>query len=85
MEWLEEVELKLQPEGFRNELSEKRAALEKVRSVQREVAGHADTAERLQSRLSDQPNFPAADCQESLKRYQQLRQTAADAVSVSSH
>ncbi|XP_068085330.1 muscle-specific protein 300 kDa [Anabrus simplex] len=72
-DWLAEVELKVQPD----EMSEKRATLEKFRSVQRDINGHAEIVERLKARLAEDPTIPPKDYETSISKYQQLKELVA--------
>ncbi|XP_063222936.1 muscle-specific protein 300 kDa isoform X4 [Bacillus rossius redtenbacheri] len=75
-DWLEELEQKVRPDGAQehlNDLSEKRATLEKLRSVQRDILSHSEMVERLMSRLADNPTIPAAPFQASLDKYKHLK------------
>ncbi|XP_012253400.2 muscle-specific protein 300 kDa isoform X14 [Athalia rosae] len=73
-DWIEEVEHKVQPEEvFRNDLSEKRGLLEKYKTVQRDIHGHAETVDRLRTRLSEDSSIPQDTYQATITKYQDLK------------
>ncbi|XP_052120036.1 muscle-specific protein 300 kDa isoform X1 [Frankliniella occidentalis] len=79
-QWLAELEVAVSGAGssqLLNELSDKRAALEKLRSVLRDIAGHSDAVERLKARLAEDATLPTAAFQESFNKYAELRDTVA--------
>ncbi|XP_046474495.1 muscle-specific protein 300 kDa isoform X6 [Neodiprion pinetum] len=73
-DWIEEVEHKVQPEeGFRNDLSEKRALLEKYKTVQRDINGHAETVDRLKARLIEDSSIPKDAYEATIAKYEELK------------
>lgn len=84
-DWIEEVEHKVQPEeGFRNDLSEKRALLEKFKTVQRDIRGHAETVDRLKSRLDEESTIPKDTYEVAITKYEELKSLVVARISVSS-
>ncbi|KAG7206621.1 hypothetical protein KM043_000301 [Ampulex compressa] len=80
-DWLEEVEGKIQPgESCKNDLSEKRAALERCRAIQRDVQGHAEGVERLRARLGEDASIPPAPYRASIEKYEELRRLISEKV-----
>lgn len=52
VDWIEEIEGKVQSgDTFKNDLSEKRALLEKHRIIQRDIQNHSEIVDRLKSKL----------------------------------
>lgn len=79
-QWLAELEVAVSGAGssqLLNELSDKRAALEKLRSVLRDIAGHSEAVERLKAKLADDPTLPCAQFQASFDKYAELKDTVA--------
>lgn len=79
-QWLSELEVAVSGAGssqLLNELSDKRAALEKLRSVLRDITGHSETVERLKTRLAEDPTLPAAQFKASFDKYGELKDTVA--------
>jgi len=85
-DWLKELESKVSPDDngdlLYNDLSEKRANLEKFQSLLREIASHSELVERVRSRLADDPTLPTKDFQPNLDRYKQLQDTVTNNVSL---
>ncbi|XP_014483634.1 PREDICTED: nesprin-1 isoform X6 [Dinoponera quadriceps] len=69
-DWLEEVEGKVQPADIcRNDLSEKRAFLEKYKILQRDIHGHGETVDRLKTRLNENPNISKSPYESTINKY----------------
>ncbi|KAF3420921.1 hypothetical protein E2986_09204 [Frieseomelitta varia] len=79
-DWIEEIEGKIQPgEMYKNDLSEKRAVLEKYRTVQRDIQGHGETVDRLKARLAEDSSIPNLEEQvNDHEKFQQAYNEAAD-------
>lgn len=84
-DWLYEVEQKVQSneEIFLNDLSEKRATLEKFRTLQRDITSHSEMADRVKNRISDDPSLSIKDYQASINKYQILKDLVAKNIAVS--
>lgn len=83
-DWIEEVEGKVRPEEvYRNDLSEKRALLEKYRTAQRNIQGHADTIDRLKSRLREDRSIPKGPYETSIGKYEELGRLVTEKINVS--
>ncbi|XP_071454288.1 muscle-specific protein 300 kDa-like [Hetaerina americana] len=83
-DWLEEIEMKVKSDesDFLNDLSEKRATLEKFRAIQRDVLGQKDTVERVRARItSDQMVLPS-EYAETLKKYDDLQNLVSGRIEV---
>nr|CAD7605236.1 unnamed protein product [Timema genevievae] len=83
-DWLEEIEQKVQSDDsaeFLNDLSEKRATLEKFRSLQRDIISHNEMVERLRSKLSDDQTIPPTIYQPSLDKYKHLKYILTKSIS----
>ncbi|XP_071567068.1 muscle-specific protein 300 kDa isoform X8 [Temnothorax nylanderi] len=73
-DWLEEVEGKVQSgDVCRNDLSEKRALLEKYKILQRDIHGHGETVDRLKSRLAENPSISKSPYESTITKYDSLK------------
>jgi nesprin-1 len=83
-DWLEEVEGKVKPgDAFRNDLSEKRALLEKYKILQRDIHGHGETIDRLKTRLTENPNISKSPYESTISKYDDLKKLIAEKIRVS--
>lgn len=83
-DWMDEVEDKVKPgEAFRNDLSEKRALLEKHKVLQRDIHGHGETVDRLKSRLAENPNISKSPYESTISKYDGLRRAISEKIRVS--
>jgi nesprin-1 len=84
-DWLNEIEQKVQSdEGtFLNDLSEKRATLEKFRTLQRDINSHSEMVNRVKNRLADDPSLSVKDYEASIIKYQTLKDLVAKNIAVS--
>ncbi|VEN42511.1 unnamed protein product, partial [Callosobruchus maculatus] len=58
LEWLQDQEHQIQfDDGFMNELGEKKAKLEKFKSIQKDLLSHTDLVDKLKSRIGDDTNL----------------------------
>jgi nesprin-1 len=73
-EWLAEAEGQLPADDkLYNELSDKKAALEKLRVLQREAQNYSDIGEKIKARLS-QENINSTEFDEGLKEFNNLQE-----------
>ncbi|XP_078048160.1 muscle-specific protein 300 kDa isoform X4 [Augochlora pura] len=80
-DWIEEIEGKIQPgETRKNDLSEKRALLEKYKTVQRDIQGHGETVERLKARLAEDSSIPVGPYQSTIAKYNELNKLIAEKI-----
>ncbi|XP_054006700.1 muscle-specific protein 300 kDa isoform X2 [Hylaeus anthracinus] len=80
-DWIDEIEGKIQPgEMFKNDLSEKRAVLEKYKTVHRDIQGHGETVDRLKARLAEDSSIPVAPYQSTFAKYDQLNKLISDKI-----
>lgn len=76
-EWLAEVDLILQSdEKIYNELSDKKAALEKLRVIQREAQNYNEICEKIESKLK-QDAIPGTEFEEGLKQHSLVQESLA--------
>ncbi|KAL5279677.1 hypothetical protein ACFFRR_003964 [Megaselia abdita] len=75
LEWLDEIEPNVKvADDFLNDLSEKRSALEKYRSIQREINSHSDMVEKINSRLESDSNLNRDDFKDGLDRFEKIQE-----------
>ncbi|KZC10894.1 Nesprin-1 [Dufourea novaeangliae] len=80
-DWIEEIEGKIQPgEMYKNDLSEKRAVLEKYKTVQRDIQGHGETVDRLKARLAEDSSIPVGPYQSTIAKYDELNKLIAEKI-----
>lgn len=71
VEWLDDIQLNFATSDEPlNDLSEKRAALEKFRGLQRDLNGHVEIVDRIQKRLNDDNKLNKADFADGLNRFE---------------
>lgn len=75
-EWLEDIQpiVSSTAEALEfNDLSEKRAALEKFRGLQRDLNGHNEIVEKIQKRLGEDKNLNPKDFADGLNRFDEVQ------------
>lgn len=83
-DWLEEVEGKIQPADLsRNDLSEKRALLEKYKILQRDIHTHGETVDRLKSRLIENPGISKSPYESTIAKYDTSKKLISEKIRVS--
>lgn len=84
VEWLEDIQQKVQPEmNLLNELSEKKAKLEKYKTIQRDVISHSDTVIKIEEKLKEDDTMKCKEIEDSIKKYEEVKQSINKIVSVS--
>jgi len=82
--WLEEVEGKIQPgDVCRNDLSEKRALLEKYKILQKDIHSHGETMDRLKIRLAENPSISKNPYELTINKYDSLKKLISEKIHVS--
>lgn len=69
--------------GPLSDLSEKRAMMEKVRGVQKDVGAHSEMVERVRAKLNEDPSLPKADYESCIQRYENIQQLVNTTMAVS--
>lgn len=83
-DWLEEVEGKVQSADVcRNDLSEKRALLEKYKILQRDICSHGETVDRLKARLAENPSISKNPYESTINKYDSLKKLIVEKIHVS--
>ena len=82
-DWLEEVESNVHfDEVYRNDLSEKRALLEKYKTLQREIQGHSETVEKFKLRIADDSNITKGPFDATVAKYEELQKLVSQKIKV---
>ncbi|KAL0110413.1 hypothetical protein PUN28_013801 [Cardiocondyla obscurior] len=80
-DWLEEIEGKVQSaDVYRNDLSEKRALLEKYKIMQRDIHGHGETVDRLKNRLNENPSISKNPYELTINKYDSLKKLTSEKI-----
>lgn len=75
VEWLDEIEPNVQvSDTFLNDLSEKRASLEKFRTLQRDINSHTEAVEKINTKLEEDKNMNKNDFEDGLNRYSSIQE-----------
>lgn len=75
LEWLEDIEPNvLNVDTYLNDLSEKRAALEKFRGLQRDLNSHSEIVDKIQARLNDDKNLNKNDFTDGLQKFDKMQE-----------
>lgn len=83
LEWLDEVENKINADEMPlNDLSEKKATLEKYRTLQREFSNHSELVQKIKSKLADDTTLNSKEFEPGLEKYIKLLQHVADFVTL---
>ncbi|XP_057659189.1 muscle-specific protein 300 kDa isoform X4 [Diorhabda carinulata] len=74
LEWLQEQESQVQlDDGYLNELGEKKAKLEKLRAIQKEIDSHNDLVEKLDNKLQEDSTFITKEYENVIQRYHKFK------------
>ncbi|XP_064211053.1 muscle-specific protein 300 kDa isoform X18 [Tribolium castaneum] len=81
LDWLQDIEHQVQSDDeFLNDLSEKKAKLEKFKAVQKEIKTHTDLIEKLKAKLAEDSSLKADEYENSFKKYEALKQSVAKSI-----
>lgn len=84
MEWLDDIDQKIQSDdSLLNDLSEKKAKLEKFKTFNRDIDSHNDLVKRLNEKLKEDSSLKSKDIVDTLKRYDGIRKTVNEMIAVS--
>ena len=74
LEWLEDTENKIRSETeLLNDLGEKRASLEKYKTIDKDIATYSSTVHKLKAKINDHPNIPNNEYSASITRFNALK------------
>lgn len=84
LDWLQDIENQLQSdEGYLNDLSEKKAKLEKYRNIQREIGSHNELVDKLKGKLAEDSTLKGAEFQPAFDKYEELKKSVVTSINVS--
>ena len=70
IEWIEDTENKIKNDGgFLSDLGEKRAILEKYKTIDKDIASYVSIVDKLDAKLKDHPNIPNQNYAETIERF----------------
>lgn len=83
-DWLEEIEGKVQPgDVCRNDLSEKRALLEKYKILQKDIYSYGETVDHLKTHLNENPSISKSPYESAINKYDNLKKLISEKIRVS--
>ena len=81
VEWLEDTEVKIKSEAdLLNDLGEKRASLEKYKTIEKDIAAYRPTVKKLQAKINDHPNIPNNEYSAAIARFTALKDRVGKAI-----
>ena len=81
VEWLEDTENKIKSEGdLLNDLGEKRASLEKYKTIEKDIASYSSTVKKLQAKINDHPNIPNNEYSAAIARFNALKEKVGKSI-----
>ena len=73
-EWIEDTEGKIKNDGeLLNDLGEKRAALEKYKTIDKDIISYSLIVDKLDSKIKDHPNIPNQNYGQTIERFSNIR------------
>ncbi|XP_017768073.1 PREDICTED: nesprin-1 [Nicrophorus vespilloides] len=82
IDWLVEIETQTQAEDeFLNDLSEKKAHLEKFKNIQKEIGTHSELVDKLKSKLAEHTMLKTTEYDVSFKKYEDLKTLVSTTIS----
>lgn len=84
VEWLDDIDQKIQSDdSLLQDLSEKKAKLEKFKTFNRDIDSHNDLVKRLNEKLREDASLKSKDIEDTLQRYDDIRKTVNEMIAVS--
>lgn len=84
VEWLDDIDQKIQSDdSLLDDLSEKKAKLEKFKTFNRDIDSHKDLVNKLNEKLQEDSSLKSKEIDDTLKRYDDIKTTVNDMISVS--
>ncbi|CAG4999353.1 unnamed protein product, partial [Parnassius apollo] len=81
VEWLDDIDQKIQSDdSLLNDLSEKKAKLEKFRTFNRDIDSHKDLVNKLNEKLQEDASLKSKDIEDTLKRYEDIKKTVSEMI-----
>ena len=73
LEWIEDNENKIKSEGeLLNDIGEKRASLEKFKTLKKDIRAYQPTVDKLEKKLNDHPNIPKNEYATAIERFHNI-------------
>ena len=73
-EWIEEIEGKISMDSsLLNDLGEKKAVLEKFKTIEKDIVSFTQIVEKLDSRIKDHPNIPNESYMETITKFSNIK------------
>lgn len=86
VEWLDDIDQKIQSDdSLMNDLSEKKAKLEKFKTFNRDIDSHNDLVKKLTEKLQEDGSLKSKEIEDTLKRYDNIRKTVNEMIAVSNN
>merc|ERR1712079_83887 len=83
LEWIEDSEGKIKNDvALLNDLGEKRAVLEKYKTIDKDVSSYCTIVEKLDSKLKDHPNIPNQDYAQTITRFNNIKEKVQKMISL---
>ncbi|KAI5642762.1 spectrin repeat domain-containing protein [Phthorimaea operculella] len=81
VEWLDDIDNKIQSDdSLLNDLSEKKAKLEKFKTFNRDIDSHSDLVKKLNEKLKEDGSLKSKEIEDTLKRYDDIKKTVNDMI-----
>uniref|UniRef100_A0A2A4K817 Calponin-homology (CH) domain-containing protein n=1 Tax=Heliothis virescens TaxID=7102 RepID=A0A2A4K817_HELVI len=81
VEWLDDIDQKIQSDdSLLQDLSEKKAKLEKFKTFNRDIDSHNDLVKRLNEKLKEDASLKSKGIEDTLKRYDDIRKTVNEMI-----
>ena len=75
IDWLEDTEVKVKSENeLLNDLGEKRACLEKYKTIEKDIASYNTTVNKLKAKINDHPNIPNNEYSAAISRFDVMKE-----------
>ena len=82
VEWIEDTEIKIKNDGkFLNDLGEKRAQLEKYKTLEQDISSYALIIKKLDDKLTDHPNIPNQNYAQTIERFKFIKNNVEKQIS----
>lgn len=86
VEWLDDIDHKIQSDdSLLNDLSEKKAKLEKFKTFNRDIDSHSDLVKKLNEKLQEDTSLKSKEIEDTFKRYDDIRKTVNEMIAVSNY
>lgn len=81
---MDDIDQKIQSDdSLLNDLSEKKAKLEKFKTFNRDIDSHSDLVKKLNEKLQEDSSLKSKGIEDTLKRYDTIRKTVNEMIAVS--